>query len=192
MTSRAEILKSPRRIVGNSMIRYWSRYALLSFILHGVLIVGAACVWRQSATFAVSSSENNDTEPNPQSSLRLEWRKQPQSLSIKKEVKPRPQKKNENGNGGTVKNARPNHSHNPAPPYPAYARQRGWEGIVKIRVHIDERGRVQDAVVVKTSGYDILDRAALKTVRQWLFHPAKIGSTPIASTAIVPIRFELD
>ncbi|MFZ5807620.1 MAG: energy transducer TonB [Verrucomicrobiota bacterium] len=175
------------------MIRYWSRYAFLSFFLHGVLIVGAACVWRQSATFAVSSSEkSSDADTQPQSSLRLEWRAQRPSSTAQKAVKPEPQRKSENENRGTLKNAHPNHSHNPAPPYPEYARQRGWEGIVKIRVHIDEQGRVQDARVVKSSGYDILDRSALKTVRHWLFHPARIGSTPIASTAIVPIRFELD
>jgi protein TonB len=45
--------------------------------------------------------------------------------------------------------------------------------------------------IESSSGWPILDEAALRAVKNWRFHPARVGGIPIPSTVTVPIRFEL-
>jgi protein TonB len=82
--------------------------------------------------------------------------------------------------------------HNPRPAYPASARQQGWEGTVRLRVRVTEDGRARQVDIHQSSGYDLLDDAALDAVRQWRFTPAQRGDTPVASWVIVPIAFHLN
>ena len=81
--------------------------------------------------------------------------------------------------------------HNPKPAYPAAARQRGWEGTVKLRVRVSAGGEAEQVDIQQSSGYDLLDESALEAVRQWRFIPAKRGETPIASSVVVPLAFHL-
>lgn len=80
---------------------------------------------------------------------------------------------------------------NRPPAYPRRARRLGWEGRVVLRVRVDARGRVKTVNLGRSSGYDILDRAALAAVRGWRFSPATRGATPVAAWVEVPIRFRL-
>ena len=80
---------------------------------------------------------------------------------------------------------------NPKPPYPALARRRGYEGKVWLEMEVLASGKVGKIWVTKSSGYDILDRSALKTVKDWRFFPAQFAGVPVKSTAIVPITFKL-
>ncbi|MFW5769195.1 MAG: energy transducer TonB [Spirochaetota bacterium] len=58
------------------------------------------------------------------------------------------------------------------PDYPELARRWGWEGIVVVRIQIGPEGNVREAELLRSSGYDLLDRAALKTVAEsWTFNP---------------------
>jgi protein TonB len=50
---------------------------------------------------------------------------------------------------------------NPPPPYPSTARRRGWEGEVLLLVDVTAQGEVCNVTVSRSSGYRILDRAAL-------------------------------
>lgn len=50
--------------------------------------------------------------------------------------------------------------------YPNIARQKGWEGTAQIRFRIDDAGRVYEVMVTKPSGNDMLDQAALATVKR--------------------------
>ncbi len=50
--------------------------------------------------------------------------------------------------------------------YPQEARMNRWEGRVIVRVIIDERGHLLDAVVATGSGHEVLDRAALEVIRE--------------------------
>jgi protein TonB len=43
----------------------------------------------------------------------------------------------------------------------------------------------------KSSGYSILDKSALDSVRTWRFEPAKYRGSPITMWVDVPIRFAL-
>ena len=55
--------------------------------------------------------------------------------------------------------------------YPRRAMERRVEGVVAIEINIDERGQVADARVL--SGPEELRRAALQSVLQWHYDPAK-------------------
>ncbi|MCK5552703.1 MAG: energy transducer TonB [Deltaproteobacteria bacterium] len=88
--------------------------------------------------------------------------------------------------------ARPRYDRNPKPPYPRVARRRGYEGVVLLKVEILPNGRVGEIQVKKSSGHPMLDRSALKTVRQWRFIPAKRAEEPIRIWAEVPIKFDLE
>lgn len=80
---------------------------------------------------------------------------------------------------------------NPAPSYPEAAQERGLEGKVLMKVHVQPDGKPDKITVSKSSGHQILDDAAVKTVYKWSFVPAKRGSTPIAGYVTVPITFNL-
>ena len=87
--------------------------------------------------------------------------------------------------------ARPRYDRNPKPSYPRIARRRGYEGVVVLKVEILDNGRVGELRVKRSSGHHILDRSALKTVKQWKFIPAKRGEDPIRIWVEIPIKFEL-
>jgi len=67
-----------------------------------------------------------------------------------------------------------------------------WQGVVLLRVFVLSDGRVGSVEVQDSSGRRILDQEAIRTVKNWLFSPAKRGSTPIDGWATVPIEFKLN
>ena len=81
---------------------------------------------------------------------------------------------------------------NRAPTYPEIALRRGEAGRVMLRVSVSVHGRPIEVDVAQSSGYPILDSAALSAVRQWQFIPATQAGTPVAAIAEVPIRFQID
>ena len=50
--------------------------------------------------------------------------------------------------------------------YPAQAMERGWEGRVEIRVVVGANGKIKNALVKRSSRYQILDEQALDMVRR--------------------------
>ena len=81
---------------------------------------------------------------------------------------------------------------NPRPDYPPLARRRGYEGRVVIRASVAPDGGVASAAVGQSSGYGILDRAALQAVKRWRFRPAQRGGQPVATVLDVPVVFRLE
>ncbi|MFN3075495.1 MAG: TonB family protein [Alphaproteobacteria bacterium] len=81
---------------------------------------------------------------------------------------------------------------NPQPRYPRAARQRNMKGVVLLALEIDESGSVAQALVRNSSGFDLLDRAALEGARQWRFRPAQRGGQAVRSMVEIPVRFELE
>ena len=72
--------------------------------------------------------------------------------------------------------------------YPAIARANGWKGRVILAVRLDEKGKLLQAVVRRSSGYEVLDRAAVTLMRR--ITPVE---NPLAEpvTIEVPILYEL-
>lgn len=50
--------------------------------------------------------------------------------------------------------------------YPRVARMNGWQGKVVLRVVIKDDGHLHDVLIVKSSGFDALDQAAVEAVRR--------------------------
>ena len=80
---------------------------------------------------------------------------------------------------------------NPPPEYPAIALRRNWEGSVGLRIKVLPNGRAGSVEVIKSSGKQALDDAAVAAVRNWKFVPAKRGDTPIEGFATQTISFKL-
>lgn len=85
----------------------------------------------------------------------------------------------------------PSFAGNRLPHYPPLAKARRWEGVVMLRIAIDRDGRVRRVEVARSSGYEILDAAAVAAVRTWRGIPATVGGTSIASDETLPVRFRL-
>ena len=45
--------------------------------------------------------------------------------------------------------------------------------------------------IKKSSGFRLLDQAAIKAVRHWKFQPGRIGDLPVESKVEIPIKFSL-
>jgi len=88
--------------------------------------------------------------------------------------------------------ANPDYFQNPAPGYPELARQMRQEGIVMLSVDVDKEGDPVSVEIIQSSGFRMLDQAALKAVRHWKFQPGSLGGVPVDSTVTVPIRFKLE
>ncbi len=80
---------------------------------------------------------------------------------------------------------------NPRPEYPRTAREAGWEGTVILQVLVLPDGTAGNVMLHKTSGYSILDEAALSAVKGWQFVPAMDGNFPVQSMVRMPVRFDL-
>jgi len=92
----------------------------------------------------------------------------------------------------TILEARPIYRINPPPSYPIIARKRGYQGNAVLEVLIDKQGKVIDLRVFSSSGYSILDKTAIASVKNWLFQPGMRGSDKIEMWVRVPIRFKLN
>ncbi|MCA9210861.1 MAG: TonB family protein [Planctomycetales bacterium] len=93
---------------------------------------------------------------------------------------------------GTGSLTPPDFRGNVPPAYPAEARQRGFEGTVLLHLSIDRLGRVVRVEVAETSGYAILDYAAIEAVRHWAGRPAFQNGQAIAADWNLPVRFRLN
>lgn len=76
-----------------------------------------------------------------------------------------------------------------APTYPRLAQKRGLEGSVTIRLKITPEGLPVEPKLIKSSGHDLLDQAALKTALRWRFHQR---STPDFALVDKTIIFKLN
>jgi protein TonB len=71
--------------------------------------------------------------------------------------------------------------------YPSLARKMGWSGKVTVAFVIIEDGSVQTIRVVESSGFPLLDKSAVETVRV----AAPFPKPPVRAEIIVPVNFKL-
>ena len=60
-----------------------------------------------------------------------------------------------------------------------------------LEVLVNRKGKVGNLRVCESSGYGMLDRAAMEAVEDWLFEPGKRGDETVDMWVKVPIRFQL-
>jgi protein TonB len=77
----------------------------------------------------------------------------------------------------------------PPPDFPRRAQRNRWYGLTELLVDVDALGNPTKVVVRTSSGFDILDNAAIAAVEQWHFYPATRNGVAEAGQLRVPIRF---
>ena len=92
---------------------------------------------------------------------------------------------------GKIVKARPAYKDNPRPEYPKMAKKRGYEGIVLLEVLVNRAGKVEDVRIAESSGHQILDNSAARSVKTWVFEPGSIGGRKVDMWVRVPVRYEL-
>lgn len=78
-----------------------------------------------------------------------------------------------------------------APVYPDRAQTYGMEGTVTVEVYVNSRGRIKNARIKRSSGFNDLDLAAVETVMNWPFVPATKEGSPEADWASVDVVYKL-
>ena len=81
---------------------------------------------------------------------------------------------------------------NSLPQYPRLARRRGLQGRLVLRVTVNSLGQPSVLKILKTSGHDLLDSAALKAVKSWHFQPGLQGKSPVKANIDLPVVFRLE
>lgn len=77
-------------------------------------------------------------------------------------------------------------------PHPLVLRERGIEGVVRLRVWVDELGRAGEVLLAASSGWRLFDDAAVAQARRCPFQPARRGAQPVGSWVEFPVRFALE
>lgn len=187
--------------------RFFSPVLASSFLAHALFLGAGGLAFMPLARFAVEQApssmevvifeeENREQdkvspekvmilqEPAAQSPEVRQARDENEAEKVKKTiVTPRLQGARENFQDAVLRN--------PAPVYPNFAREQGWEGLVLLRVLVGRDGMPLRLLVVRSSGYKILDESALRAVRQWRFQPARLANVSFHSWIRIPIRFSL-
>jgi protein TonB len=76
--------------------------------------------------------------------------------------------------------------------YPLVSRRNGEQGTVLVKVLVARDGTVLKAELEKSSGSPNLDIAAVRSVKNWHFVPARRGDETIEKEYIVPAVFKLE
>jgi protein TonB len=72
--------------------------------------------------------------------------------------------------------------------YPGVARQMGWAGMVKVSFIISSDGSVRRIEILKSSGFEILDRNAIEAVKK----ASPFPKPPAEAQIIIPILYKLN
>ena len=78
------------------------------------------------------------------------------------------------------------------PPYPESKRELDQEATLRLRLAINERGRVVAVEPVGKADPAFLAAARRHILRAWRYQPAKDGDRAIASSTVVSLEFRLD
>ena len=71
--------------------------------------------------------------------------------------------------------------------YPPIAQKMGWKGKVTVSFVIREDGSAENIRVVESSGYEILDAHAVKTIRNSQPFP----KPPVKAELVIPITYRI-
>lgn len=72
--------------------------------------------------------------------------------------------------------------------YPHMARKRGWEGRVTVSFIVYESGHVENIKILESSGFGILDKNAIETIKR----VCPLPKPPVRAELIMPIVYRLE
>ncbi len=75
--------------------------------------------------------------------------------------------------------------------YPRKAVRKGWEGQVVVAAEILPDGSVGQTELAKTSGHEVLDRAAVDAIKTWKFSEASREEDAIPQYVDIPVMFKI-
>ena len=75
--------------------------------------------------------------------------------------------------------------------YPDIAQEAGIEGTVIVQAFVDDKGRVQETVILKGIPNTGLDEAAADAIKRTRFKPAKQRDRPVGVWISIPVNFRL-
>jgi len=78
------------------------------------------------------------------------------------------------------------------PRYPPLSKRLHEQGEVRLRVELDENGRIDRVTIVRSSGSERLDEAARTAIQSWRCRPARLDGRPVRAVALQSLAFELD
>lgn len=83
--------------------------------------------------------------------------------------------------------------HSPKPHYPLLSKQLREQGLVIVRLCVNDRGIVEQVSLTQSSGFQGLDQSALKALALWRFAPLKSPAVDISSQCFqTPVQFTLE
>ncbi|HET7931236.1 MAG TPA: energy transducer TonB [Rhodanobacteraceae bacterium] len=77
------------------------------------------------------------------------------------------------------------------PQYPIEAARQQQQGTVILDVTVNAEGVVTDVRVERSSGYRVLDRAAVEAARHWRFNPGIANGKATGGIVRIPVDFHL-
>jgi protein TonB len=86
----------------------------------------------------------------------------------------------------------PNYAKQAQHVYPPEAARRHQQGVVALMLYINGNGMLDKVEIVKSSGFPLLDAAAIKEMKQSRFQPAMDGVIPIRSRAQASVTYRLE
>ena len=78
------------------------------------------------------------------------------------------------------------------PPYPESKRRLAEEAVLKLRLSIDDRGRIVAVEPVGRADPAFLQSARRHIIAHWRYKPAMENGRPITSSMVIRLRFQLD
>lgn len=78
-----------------------------------------------------------------------------------------------------------------APSYPVESKRKREQGTVVIALVVSTSGRVSEASVFRSSGFDRLDQVALSAVRRFVYEPYVLNGLPVSVRTTVTFPFKL-
>lgn len=76
--------------------------------------------------------------------------------------------------------------------YPRISRELGEQGVVRLKVLVDEQGRPRDIEVARTSGYPRLDQQAVQAMKKARFQPHLEDGQARSVWVLAPLTFNLE